>query len=187
MHRRATLILVAFLLALAVGVYATQQPPAPAPSGEARQHIWAVDMMALNSISVRLPRTGNSGSWVKRGDERWYFNTADASPVDEKRWGGGIPLLLSSPGAERLIVRDPTAQQLTAYGLSQPRMLISLGLEDGKKIDAEVGDANPDGETYYIRLVGADAVHAIDHTWYAVIERLVLSPPYPENRSGEKT
>lgn len=186
MHRRGTLILVVLLLALSAVVYATRQQPA-APSGETRQHIWAAEMMALSSVYVQLPRTGKAGSWVKRGDERWYFDTPDGSPVDGKRWGGGIPLLLSSPGAERLIVKGPTAQQLTTYGLSQPRMRISLGLEGGDRIDAEVGDANPDGEAYYIRLVGGDAVYAIDRTWYEVIERLVLSPPYPENPAGEET
>lgn len=183
-HHRVTLILAALLVALAVGVYATQQPPAPAPSGETRQYIWSLDMMALNSITVRLPRMGKTGSWVKHGDERWYFDTPNRSPVDDKRWGGGIPLLLGNPGSERLIVEDPTAHQLMSYGLSQPTMLISLGLADGKRLKAEIGDANPDGETYYIRLVGGSAVYAIDRTWYEVIERLVLSPPHPENLTG---
>lgn len=96
-----------------------------------------------------------------------------------QRWGGGIPLLLSGPGAERLIAAAATDKQLESYGLKAPRMKIELTLKNEDTILVDIGDRTPDGQTYYIKKRDSQAVYTVDHTWYEVLERLVREPPYP--------
>ena len=36
------------------------------------------------------------------------------------------------------------------------------------------------GETYYVSPKDSGEVYSVDHTWYEVLERLVLEPPYPQ-------
>jgi hypothetical protein len=100
-----------------------------------------------------------------------------------KRWGGGIPLLLSGPGAERLIASESTDEQLQMYGLEDPKMKIDLTLENEDTINIEVGDRTPDGQACYIKLVKSNDVYTVHYTWYEVLERLVLEPPYPESKN----
>ena len=51
---------------------------------------------------------------------------ADGPQVDNQRWGGGIPLLLSGPGANRLILQNATDAQLADYGFNTPNLLPHL-------------------------------------------------------------
>jgi hypothetical protein len=59
-------------------------------------------------------------------------------------------------------------------------MKIELALESGDNINIELGDSNPDGQGYYIKLADSRSVYTVDFTWFNVLERLVLDPPYPE-------
>jgi len=95
------------------------------------------------------------------------------------RWGGGIPLILSGPGAERLIAEDATEEKLAVFGFTEPSMEIALTLENEEIIYIEVGDSTPNGTAYYVKLVDSDDVYTVDYSWYDVLERLVLEPPYP--------
>ena len=110
-------------------------------------------------------------------DRYFYFDEPRGPKVDTVRWGGGIPLLLSGPVATRLIAEQATAQQLELYGLDKPIMQIDLTLDNGDHIRTEIGDSTPNGQGYYIRR--ADLIYAVDYTWFDVLERLVLDPPYP--------
>jgi hypothetical protein len=58
-------------------------------------------------------------------------------------------------------------------------MKLTLTKEDQGIVNIEIGDAVPDGSAYYIRLANSNNVYLIDGTWYEVLERLVLEPPYP--------
>ena len=74
-------------------------------------------------------------------------------------------------------------EDLEIYGLLAPRMTIHLehGGEHGHGpgiVDLEIGDETPDSFSYYVRLVGTRRVYTVDRTWYEVMERLVLDPPY---------
>ena len=87
----------------------------------------------------------------------------------------------TGPGADRTITSDSTDEQLEIYGLTNPRMTIHVGLKNEATIDIEVGDATLTGGAYYVKLVGSRDVYSVDHTWYEVLERLVLDPPYPQS------
>jgi hypothetical protein len=58
-------------------------------------------------------------------------------------------------------------------------MRIELGMENGESISIEIGDRTPDGKGYYIKLRNNRDIYTVDSTWYEVMERLVLDPPYP--------
>jgi hypothetical protein len=149
-------------------------------------YVWDIQMDDLQRIEIALPRDGKSQSFIKikEGDKfPWYFDDPQKSPVDSKRWGGGIPLLLSGPGADRIITDNATAEQFAEYGLAQPRMEITLTMTDGQVMKITVGDATPSGINYYVRAPGTNAVATVDFTWYNVMEALVTNPPYATTAS----
>jgi len=178
---RNILILLAILLFVG-GYFFLTRDSEPPPKGEPRVFVWDIEMDAIEHIEIRLPREGKSEAFIKisKGSEfPWYFDDAERSAVDSKRWGGGIPLLLSGPGAERIIAEDATEEKLTEFGIiPQPRMEIVLTLEDGNILNIAVGDRTPDGNAFYVRSPYSNDVALVDYTWYEVLERLVKEPPY---------
>ncbi len=57
-------------------------------------------------------------------------------------------------------------------------MVIILIIEGGDILNISIGDVTPDGNTYYVQVLGSNDVALVDYTWYEVLERLVLEPPY---------
>jgi hypothetical protein len=87
-------------------------------------------------------------------------------------------LLLSGPGATRLILLDAPDTKLAEYGFNKPNMTAHLVLSDGNTYDIQVGDENPEGTTYYVRLASNKDVYTVDKTWYDVLSGIVTDPPY---------
>ena len=175
---RSILILAGVAMALGVAFYFSSRPQ-PQPRPEPRPMIWDFDMLELARLELALPRLGLEDAWLKHEDRQWYFDEPDGPRVDNQRWGGGIALLLSGPGANRLIAEDASAEQLAVFGLSEPQMEIGLTLHNGDTLDIVVGDATPDRRSYYIKLASSNRVFTVDYTWYDVLSRLVREPPYP--------
>ncbi len=113
-------------------------------------------------------------------------SVAKAAIQKVKRWGGGISLLLSGPGAELLIADNASEKQLGIFGLIEPRMKIDLTLENSKTIQIDVGDSTPDAQGFYVRLRHAKVIYTVHETWYHILERLVLEPPYPDPEEKPK-
>lgn len=182
MKPRTILLMVPVLVVLAVA-YIFASRPEPEPKPEPVPYIWDVEMDELRHMTITLPDRDLSESWLVRDDKYWYFDEPDGPRVDMNRWGGGIPLLMTGPGADRVITLDASDQQLESYGLSRPRMSVELVLSDGREISIEVGDPTPTGGHYYVSPTGSRQVYSVDHTWYEVLERLVVEPPYPPGQS----
>jgi len=177
---RNILILLAILLALG-GYFYFSNTPQPSPKSEPTVYVWLVEVDEIQHIEIRLPREDKSEAFIKIEEEDkfpWYFDDLQRSEVDMARWGGGIPLLLSGPGAERIIAQNATPEKLAEFGLAQPQMEITLTLEDGDILNITVGDRTPDGNTFYVQVPGSNDVCLVDYTWYEVLERLVKEPPY---------
>ena len=179
MRVRTILVMAGILVALGVYFFISSRPE-PEPRPKPRPFVWSVKMTELKTIAINLPSEGKSEAWVKQEDRYWYFDKPGGPKVDTKRWGGGVPLILSGPGAERLIAENATDEQLEMYGLKDPQMKINLTLENEHTISIEVGDRTLNGQAYYIKLIDSRDVYTVDYTWYDVLERLVLEPPYPE-------
>ena len=168
------------LIAAVLGVvfYAVSRPK-PVTPVEPRPFVWDFEMDDLKHIDITLLDTGANQSFVKHEDRYFYFDEPDGSIVDMVRWGGGIPLILSGPGAERRIAQNAGEAQLKAYGFDDPTLKIRLTLNDDSVYNVEVGDSVPGGQTYYVRLAELKDVYTVDYTWYDVIARLVTEPPFP--------
>lgn len=179
MRVRNIVILLAILAVLG-GVYYFVSRPEPEVV-EPTVYVWDVDMDEIEHIVISLPREDMSQAFIKipQGDQfPWFFDDEQRSPVDSVRWGGGITLLLSGPGASRVITEDATDEQLEVFGLAQPSMEITLTLSDGVIVKTYVGDSTIDGINYYVRAPNSRAVALVDYTWYDVLSNLVLDPPY---------
>ncbi len=179
MKNRATIIMAALLL-VAGGLFVVlRQQSESGPPADQRHPVWSFEAEQLHGIDISLPKAGKREAWVKHEDRYWYFVRPDGPKVDMNRWGGGVPLLLSGPKAERAIASQVTADSLGMYGFRDPRMKIALSLVDGVTINVEVGDRTPDGKGDYVRVTDTTDVYSVDSTWYDVLERLVLEPPIP--------
>jgi len=178
---RNILILLAVLLALG-GVYYFVNSPKPPPKQDPRYYAWLIEMDDIQHIEISLPSENKSQSFIKIPKEDtfpWYFDDAQRSNVDTKRWGGGIPLLLSGPGVERIIYRSTPPEKMAEFGLNQPSMEISLLLKDDKILNIKVGNNTPDGSSYYVMAPNTDNdVALVDRSWYEVLARIVTEPPY---------
>jgi hypothetical protein len=176
---RNILILIA-VLAIAITAYFVTQPGDEPPSEpDPLERIWQLEMDELEHIRIELPNRDMDESFLKHEDRQWYFDDPPGPQVDPDRWGGGIPLILSNPAAERPVTKDATEEQLAIYGFTLPQMKITLTKEDEGIVNIEIGDAVPDGSAYYIRLADSNDIYIIDGIWYGVLERLLLEPPYP--------
>ncbi len=179
--RLRSLLTLTLVLAVAGVLYVVTRPePEVAPRPKPPEYVWYFEMDELEYISIELPRTGQADTWTKHEDRLWYFDEPGEPRVDMYRWGGGIPLILSGPAAERPIERNATDERLEAFGfLPTPKMVLSLTKDDGEVIRIEVGDSTPDTHAYYVRRHESRSVYTVDATWYQVLERLLLQPPYP--------
>jgi hypothetical protein len=183
---RNILILLAILLALG-GYYYFSTRPEPTPPAESRLYVWLIEMDKIERIELRLPREGVSQAFLKipSGDQfPWFFADPERSKVDPDRWGGGIPLLLSGPRAERIISESTTAEKLAEFGLIEPQLEIALTLEEGKTLNIKVGNSTPDGHAYYVQSPYSTEVALVDYTWFNVLRRLVKEPPYAPVKSS---
>ena len=181
----SNIFILAVILAVLGGVYYWISRPEPQPPPEPQFYVWQIEMNDINHITISLPREQLSQSFIKilQGHEfPWFFDDHQRSPIDTGRWGGGIPLILSGPGADRIICENATQEKLAEFGLLQPGLEITLTLTDNTTLNITVGDDTPDGSNRYIRAPGTNDVATVAHSWYEVLERLVKEPPYaPES------
>lgn len=180
MRQQNILILLAILLIVG-GCFYFANVPEPPETAEPQIFVWQIEMEEIQHIVINLPRENMSEAFIKIEEPDkfpWYFDDPQRSPVDTERWGGGIPLLLSGPGAIRIIAENATQEQLTEYGLMNPRMEITLTLENGYIMKNIVGDRTPNGAADYVQAPSTNDVALVDYTWYDVLERLVKEPPY---------
>lgn len=177
MTLRNILILLVIILALGGYFYFTNRPQ-PAPRPEPQLFAWLIEMEEIQHIEIDLPHQGKSQAFIKEADRSWSFDDTERSKVDMKRWGGGIPLLLSGPGVNRVIAENASQEKLAEFGLTEPQMEITLTLENGDILNITVGDRTPDGNNFYIQVPDSNDVATVDISWYQVLERLVKEPPY---------
>jgi hypothetical protein len=142
--------------------------------------VWSLDPDAISRIHIRLLKEKKEISFLKNERDEWIINNEDQPPVSLKRWGG-IVLLLSGPQAKRLISEKEA--DTTRYGVSTPRMVVSLTADKPGAVTILVGDPTPDEKSFYTMLKPFQAVYLLDRTWYDTIERLVLDPPEEKVRS----
>ena len=188
MKLKAILILVAILAVAGTTYYFVTRPKA-ATQPTAKHFVWNFDMDELQSVTFILPKAGTGGlteSFVKHPDnQEFYFDVVNGPEVDNQRWGGGIPALLSGPQANRMILPSATEAQLQQYGLDPAIKPLNMDIKltilvSGTPVNYEVyvGDSNPDGSNYYVKLSNNTDVYTVDKSWYDVLADIITDPPY---------
>ena len=181
MRLRNIIILLTILLVLGGYYYYAYLIPKPATPKEPQYYAWLIEMDDIQHIEISLPSENKSQSFIKISEPDkfpWYFDDPQRSNVDTKRWGGGIPLLLSGPGVARYFSNAPQ-DKLVEYGLTQPQMEIDLILTDNKTMNIIIGDKTPDGNSHYVLAPNTNNnVGLVDYTWFDVLAKLVTNPPY---------
>ena len=166
-------------------------------------YVWNFEMGNLQDITITMPKVGDSESFVKHPDDQEFYFAGEFGPeVDNTVWGGTIPPLLSGPEVDDLVQRSATTSELQQYGLyenpSNPNdpdnqslnMDIQLTiLLNGTPVNYEiyVGDNNPVGTIYYIRLASNDDVYTVDNSWYDALANIITNPPYIQATLGIST
>lgn len=176
--RRSVLLIMVAVLVLLSAAYLIFGRPDPVTPQEPRPFVWLFETDDLRAITLSIPAEAKSETWIRHEDKLWYFDEPDGQKVDMERWGGGVPLLLSGPGAERLITESATDEQLQSFGLNEPRLTIGLTLANGDTLSIAAGDQTPDGKAAYVTRTDSGAVYTVEYTWFSVLEGLVLNPPY---------
>ena len=131
-------------------------------------------------------------AFAKNRSRGWQFNTsrrpAERDPVDIDAWNMKIAPLLRGPQIQYRIEAAMTNPK--KYGLDEPIGAIRLEygvMEEGdNQTEVEVfhqriwnvGDKTPDGDAYYSKIFGIDAVLAIDAAWVDELLKVLESPPY---------
>jgi hypothetical protein len=189
---KAILILVAILAVAGTTYYFVTRPKA-VTQPDAKHFVWNFDMDELQNVTFILPKTINpetklplTESFDKHPDnEEFYFDVVNGPEVDNQRWGGGIPALLSGPQANRMILQSATESQLQQYGLDPAIKPLNMDIKltilvSGTPVQYEiyVGDSNPDGSNYYVRLANNTDVYTVDKSWYDVLADIITNPPY---------
>lgn len=182
MRFRSIIILLVVFVAVGSAYYLISRPQQP-KSTPARVYIWDIEEDDLAGVKVSLPKVGQSQSFIKivNGESfPWYFDDPQRSAINTDRWGGGVPLLLSGPSADRIIADEATAAQLQEFGLNEPSMVLMLTLTDQSQMVINVGNSTPNGINYYVKAPGSNVVATVDGSWYQVVARLVTEPPYAQ-------
>lgn len=175
------LVVFALLAGMTYGAYVWARPK-PKPI-DPKEYVWLIEQEDIDRVTMTLPKEAPplSQSFIRIKQEDkfpWFFDDEKRSPVDAQRWGGGIPLLLSGPGADRVINKNASPEQLELYGFNSPSMVIDLLLTDNRTMQIKVGDNTPNGSNYYVKAPGFDAVATVDYTWFDVLSKIVKEPPY---------
>ena len=184
MKLKAILILLAVLAVAGTTYYFVSRPKATKPPA-ANYYVWDFDMDKLQKVTISLPKLDKSESFVRHDDKEFYFDVVNGPMVDNQRWGGGIPVLLSGPMASRLITLNATSDQLKEYGFDPTSTklnmdaLLTITLNGSPVVyDVQVGDSNPEATTYYVKLANLSDVYTVDKSWFDVLSDIITNPPY---------
>ena len=194
-------VVAVMLFMVTLTVYGCTSSPNQVPP--ATHYVWNFDMDNLQNLTITLPKVNASESFVKHPeDQEFYFDVVNGPEVDNQRWGGAIPALLSGPEADNLVQRNATTSELQKYGLyenpSNPNdpenQLLAMDIPltfllNGTPVNYEiyVGDNNPVGTIYYIRLASNDDVYTVDNSWYDALANIITNPPYVQAMLGIST
>jgi hypothetical protein len=179
--RLSNILILLTILLIAGGIYYWLNLPKPAAPQEPRYYAWDISLDDIEHITINLPAENKSQSFIKISKPDlfpWYFDDPQKSEIDSKRWGGGIPLLLSGPGVQRYFA-NATEDKLADYGLTNPQMTIVLILTDNRTMEITIGDFTPDGVNVYVLAPHSNNdIGLVDRSWFDVLAALVTDPPY---------
>ena len=173
MSFRTTMVLLAVLAVLGVGVYFFEYRPNPDPSSlDPKLQLWKLDKDTVQRV---VARTGDSEQVMqKRPDGLWYLEPQDVR-ADYWRISGTL-VRLSNMRASRSVTENP--RDLATYGLDQPRASLTLRDPEGRDHTLLIGERTPNEGGYYAKLPETNTVWLVGTFNVEDIERFVREPAF---------
>ncbi len=183
MSFRTTGFLLIILLALGGYVY-NNVLNKPKPPSAPRPFVYQYEMTDIISMELKYNNKTTS-VYLDPSSDDWKFTDPAVGEVDAGRLNG-IRLLLSGPGANRLLSFNeaPNQSQLGEYGFGRPTVVANITLKDARQHTVLLGDQTPDGKNYYTKNGDSDSVYLVDYTWANVLKRFVDEPPVKKAVEG---
>lgn len=135
--------------------------------------LYRVNLEDIKSISVT--HLDSQMDYTYDG-EQWVIKDGEDTPVYVDKWAG-TTLLLSGPRSSRSLA--DTVDDPAKFGLDFPQTTVRLVDKSGVPLQFYLGDATPDGKSWYATLEGSPRLFTVDSTWSDVITKLATEPPYP--------
>jgi uncharacterized protein DUF4340 len=175
MSFKTTAFLLVLLVAMGSYVY-NYVLNKPKPPSTPRPFVYQYEMTDI--VSMELRHEGKTTDvYLDQEKDEWRFVDPAVGEVDAGRLNG-IRLLLSGPGANRLLFSEtPTPAQLRDYGFNNPTVVANIALKDGRRHQVILGDQTPDGRNYYTKNSDKDEIYLVDYTWGNELKRFVNEPP----------
>ena len=172
MNLKLSILLVAVLLSVGGVFLALRNGTGPV----AEPRLWFYQMHVDSLSSVSVTHQGQTVEYRKKpGTFDWYIQGPGGTLVFQGLWGGK-PLLLSGPKVSRVIsdnLDDPAN-----FGLEPPQTRVIITDKSGNVIEFHLGDATPDTQDQYARLVGDDGLFTLPRNWGKVVNLLATDPPF---------
>ncbi|MFA9463340.1 MAG: DUF4340 domain-containing protein [Velocimicrobium sp.] len=164
--RKQTVVLASLLIFMAVLVVAYFAMAKVAKNkAEDENEDDAIELYSLDTdTATKLVITNENGSisFVKK-DGTWCLESDKEFPLDETNVSTML-FTLKTIKASRSVVED--AEDLSEYGLDQPKITISIELKGGISAKVELGNEVPIQGGYYGLVDGENHVYVMDESYY---------------------
>jgi hypothetical protein len=135
---------------------------------EAKKKAFQVEEKDITDITLKYPDRTIEG--VKKGEKQWEFVSPTGIETDPDEW----QMLASNiPRIEREDTVAQNAQDLTPFGLKEPRVTVAAKLTNGKTIEISFGAENPRKTYHYAKLAGSNDVFLAPNNWATTFTRTV--------------
>jgi len=92
---------------------------------------------------------------LKKG-EKWQITAPEILPADQEA-AGAVASALAAVNSDRLV--EENATDLSAFGLKDPQLQVTVTRKDGKKVTLDIGDETATGSGFFVRLGGESKVY----------------------------
>ncbi len=175
MKPRNTLILLVVLVALGAYVYFFQLRSPEQPDSSQTPTIINVAPDSLVKLDVKF-ETGTV-SLARGADLKWTLQNPAKPETDQNRVSG-IVSALAPLKAERKIADN--SNDLSTYGLQQPRLEAVLGLKGNATETLSIGDQTPSQDAYYALSKSTPGIYTVRSSLVDDLKQLILDPPVPQ-------
>ena len=182
MSYRLTFALIAILLMLGGYTYILSIRGDVEDSAESTR-IWFYDSDPDEVNLIKITYFGDSQTFVKAGPGDWRYDDVNGSEVGPRF--AGTSLLASGAQSARVVVEDPSMQDLQDFGLTDPTFSMVVGFTTGEMVRIFLGSMTADGKYNYAQKVEDTRVFLMDQIWGEVLAEMVTDPPLPTTPTPE--
>ena len=176
MSYRLTFALMAILLMLGGYTYILSIRGEVDNSAESTR-IWFYDSDPDEVNFIEITYFGDSQTFFKAGPGDWRYNDGEGSEVGPRF--AGTSLLASGAQSARVVIEEPSMQELKDFGLQDPTFVMLVGFTTGETVQIFLGSMTPDGRYNYAQKADDNRVFLMDQIWGEVLAKMVTDPPLP--------